>query len=85
MRVMKFGGSSIGTPEKAKGVINIIKAVTSSNTNVAVVLSAFGKSTDQLVEMGRMHQLQQIFEPFCIQYFQIEDQGILKHWHYLLM
>ena len=54
MKVMKFGGSSIGTTEKAKGVINIIKDVTSSNTNVAVVLSAFGNSTDQLIEMSRM-------------------------------
>jgi aspartokinase/homoserine dehydrogenase 1 len=54
MKVMKFGGSSIGTPEKANGVINIIKDVTSSNTNVAVVLSAFGNSTDQLIEMSRM-------------------------------
>jgi aspartokinase/homoserine dehydrogenase 1 len=53
MKVMKFGGSSIGTPERAKNVINIIKKVASNNTNVAVVLSAFGKSTDRLVEMSR--------------------------------
>ena len=51
---MKFGGSSIGTPERAKDVINIIKEVANNNTDVAVVLSAFGKSTDQLVEMSRM-------------------------------
>jgi aspartokinase/homoserine dehydrogenase 1 len=52
MKVMKFGGSSIGTPKRAKNVINIIKEV--ANNNVTVVLSAFGKSTDQLVEMSRM-------------------------------
>ncbi|MDH3267467.1 MAG: bifunctional aspartate kinase/homoserine dehydrogenase I, partial [Ignavibacteria bacterium] len=33
---------------------NIIKEVANNNTDVAVVLSAFGKSTDQLVEMSRM-------------------------------
>ena len=54
MKVMKFGGSSIGTPERAKNVINIIKEVENTNASVAVVLSAFGKSTDQLVEMSRM-------------------------------
>jgi len=54
MKVMKFGGSSIGTPERAKDVINIIKEAANNNTDVAVVLSAFGKSTDQLVEMSRM-------------------------------
>ncbi|UCH64683.1 MAG: bifunctional aspartate kinase/homoserine dehydrogenase I [Ignavibacterium sp.] len=53
MKVMKFGGSSIGTPERAKNVINIIKEVAKNNVNVAVVLSAFGKSTDQLIEMSR--------------------------------
>ena len=54
MKVMKFGGSSIGTPEKAKYVNNIINEAASNNTNVAVVLSAFGNSTDQLVEMSRI-------------------------------
>jgi aspartokinase/homoserine dehydrogenase 1 len=53
MKVMKFGGSSIGTPERAKNVISIIKEVATSEANVAVVLSAFGKSTDQLVEMSQ--------------------------------
>ncbi len=54
MKVMKFGGSSIGTPERAKSVINIITAVANNNTAVAVVLSAFGKSTDRLIEMSLM-------------------------------
>ncbi|MEE9572500.1 MAG: aspartate kinase, partial [Candidatus Neomarinimicrobiota bacterium] len=54
MKVMKFGGSSIGTPEKAKYVNNIINEAASNNTTVAVVLSAFGNSTDQLVEMSRI-------------------------------
>ena len=54
MKVMKFGGSSIGTPERVKYVNDIIKEAANNNDNVAVVLSAFGNSTDQLVEMSRI-------------------------------
>ncbi|MEJ2194389.1 MAG: bifunctional aspartate kinase/homoserine dehydrogenase I [Ignavibacteriaceae bacterium] len=54
---MKFGGSSIGTPERAKDVINIIKEVSSKNANFAVILSAFGNSTDQLIEISNNARL----------------------------
>lgn len=54
MKVMKFGGSSIGTPERVKYVTDIIKEAANNNDTVAVVLSAFGNSTDQLVEMSRI-------------------------------
>jgi len=57
MKVMKFGGSSIGTPERAKDVINIIKEVSSENANFAVILSAFGNSTDQLIEISNIARL----------------------------
>jgi aspartokinase len=33
MKVMKFGGSSIGTPERAKDVIYIIKEVANNNSD----------------------------------------------------
>ncbi len=54
MKVMKFGGSSIGTPERVKYVNDIIKEAVNNNANLAVVLSAFGNSTDQLVELSRI-------------------------------
>ena len=57
MKVMKFGGSSIGTPERAKDVINILKEVSSKNANLAVILSAFGNSTDQLIEISNIARL----------------------------
>ena len=57
MKVMKFGGSSIGTPERAKNVINIIKNVADKNAKMAVVLSAFGNSTDQLIEISNLASL----------------------------
>lgn len=60
MKVMKFGGSSIGTPERVKYVNDIIKEAANNNANVAVVLSAFGNSTDQLVEMSRIAGLGKI-------------------------
>lgn len=50
MRVMKFGGSSVATPERIQQVIGIVaeRAV----QPVAVVVSAFGGVTDELIAMG---------------------------------
>lgn len=49
-KVMKFGGSSVGTPERIKGVIEIVK----EQSGAVVVVSAFQGVTDQLVQMGRL-------------------------------
>jgi aspartokinase/homoserine dehydrogenase 1 len=51
MRVLKFGGSSVGSPEKIEDVKNIIE---SNKAPVIVVVSAFKSITDQLVQTGQM-------------------------------
>lgn len=49
MKVMKFGGTSVGTPSRMK---NVTKLVVSSNEPVFVVLSAMSGTTNSLVEIS---------------------------------
>lgn len=51
--VMKFGGSSVASPEKIRQVAALIKARTSEGCRVCVVVSAMGKTTDGLLEQAR--------------------------------
>jgi len=47
MEVLKFGGTSLGTPEKMRSLIELI----TDNENVIVVLSAMAGTTDSLVDI----------------------------------
>lgn len=49
MKVMKFGGTSVGSPERMKNVSSLI---TSSNEPVLVVLSAMSGTTNSLLEIS---------------------------------
>ncbi len=51
MKVLKFGGSSVGSPDRIRGVKKIIEA---QPTPVIVVVSAFKGVTDQLKQIGEM-------------------------------
>lgn len=53
-RVLKFGGSSVETPERIKSIIEIIRKTMICSSHLAVVVSAFGGITDQLVKLGKM-------------------------------
>jgi aspartokinase/homoserine dehydrogenase 1 len=52
MKVLKFGGSSVATPERIKGVIEILKQYLTGD--LTVVFSAFGGVTDQLINMSTL-------------------------------
>ncbi|MFA4182785.1 aspartate kinase [Xylanibacter rodentium] len=49
MKVMKFGGTSVGTPARMQ---NVTKLVTSSGEPVFIVLSAMSGTTNSLVEIS---------------------------------
>jgi len=51
--VMKFGGSSVATVERLKGVAEKIVQVRREGWDVVVVVSAMGKTTDELVAKAR--------------------------------
>ena len=50
MIILKFGGSSVGTPDRIENVIKILKSYKS--TKIAVVFSAFQTVTDNLIKLG---------------------------------
>jgi aspartokinase/homoserine dehydrogenase 1 len=52
MKVLKFGGSSVATPERIQAVIDIVKPY--MNGEVAVVFSAFGGVTDALIHISTL-------------------------------
>jgi bifunctional aspartokinase / homoserine dehydrogenase 1 len=52
MKVLKFGGSSVATPERIKSVIAIVKNYLPGE--VALVFSAFGGVTDQLIQISQL-------------------------------
>ncbi|MBP8776785.1 MAG: bifunctional aspartate kinase/homoserine dehydrogenase I [Bacteroidaceae bacterium] len=51
MKVMKFGGTSVGS---VKSILNVKQIVESCNEPVIVVVSALGGITDQLISTARM-------------------------------
>jgi len=50
--VQKYGGSSVATPEFVKAVADRIVACREEHHTIAVVVSAMGKTTDQLVALA---------------------------------
>ncbi len=54
MQILKFGGTSVGSVESIKQVLHIIETHRQDGDQIAVVLSAMGGVTNQLIEIGRM-------------------------------
>ncbi|GAA4417141.1 bifunctional aspartate kinase/homoserine dehydrogenase I [Nibrella viscosa] len=54
MIVLKFGGTSVGSVDSIKQIINIIEQHRQEDMSIAVVLSAMSGVTNQLIEIGRM-------------------------------
>lgn len=51
MKIIKFGGSSVATPERIRSVIEILKPYLQAET--AIVFSAFGGVTDALIQISQ--------------------------------
>lgn len=51
--VMKFGGASVATPEQFAHIAEIILKRSLEYSRIAVVVSAMGNTTDQLLELAR--------------------------------
>jgi len=49
--VHKYGGTSVGTPEKIKNVAQRVKKVKDEGYEVVVVVSAMGHATDELIDL----------------------------------
>lgn len=53
LRVQKYGGSSVASAERLKAVAERIVAARNGGDDVVVVVSAMGKTTDQLIHLSR--------------------------------
>jgi bifunctional aspartokinase / homoserine dehydrogenase 1 len=53
MKILKFGGSSVGSPERIKQIAQIIK----DREDLTIVVSAFGGTTDQLIRAAKLASL----------------------------
>ncbi len=51
-KILKFGGTSLSTPERLQQAVNIICNPNDGMIVTAVVVSAFGGTTDHLIQMG---------------------------------
>jgi len=52
--VQKYGGSSVADLEKLKNIARRVAEIKNQGIDVAVVVSAMGKTTDNLISMARM-------------------------------
>lgn len=53
MKVLKFGGSSVASPQRISSIVEILKDYQQRGDQFAVVFSAFGGVTDMLLNMSR--------------------------------
>ncbi|WP_291636168.1 aspartate kinase [Clostridium sp.] len=51
--VQKYGGSSVGTTEKIKGIAQNIVRRKNEKTDLVIVVSAMGKTTDDLISLSK--------------------------------
>jgi bifunctional aspartokinase / homoserine dehydrogenase 1 len=54
MKVLKFGGTSVGSVDSIKTVISILEENLAKGERIAVVFSAMGGVTNRLIEIGKM-------------------------------
>jgi len=79
VRILKFGGSSVSTPERMEQVSSILVAYHQSGFSFAVVCSAFGGVTDQLIELSRLaeagkeQQYLSLYEGFCARHVEAAE------------
>jgi aspartokinase/homoserine dehydrogenase 1 len=70
MKVLKFGGSSVGSVENIQRIIGIVQKEKEQGEDVVLVCSAFSKVTDQLINAGKLAEKKdnqtylEIFESF---------------------
>ena len=83
MKVLKFGGSSVANTENIKQVLSIV-AETSKENKVAVVVSAFGKTTNNLIAganeaLEDIHHAKSILNSIKELHFQVITDLVKTH------
>ena len=50
--VMKFGGTSVANPERIARAAKLVNGEVNRGNQVAVIVSAMGKTTDELIKLA---------------------------------
>ncbi|NOX19201.1 MAG: bifunctional aspartate kinase/homoserine dehydrogenase I [Chlorobi bacterium] len=79
MKILKFGGSSVADAGRIKSVIEILKNYYDSGTRFAVVFSAFGGVTDELIKLAESARdndkgYYSIYQNLRLRHFKIIDE-----------
>jgi len=70
MKILKFGGTSVGSVQTIRMIIDIIRKEKENHEDLVLVCSAFSKVTDQLINAGKLAEKKdnttylEIFESF---------------------
>ncbi|MDX1700549.1 MAG: hypothetical protein R3250_08035, partial [Melioribacteraceae bacterium] len=85
MKILKFGGTSVGSAERIKTVIGIIEDYYNKNQDISVVFSAFGGVTDQLIEIcgravNREDSYLGVFQNLRLRHLEVFDD-LVQHQH----
>ena len=59
MRILKFGGKSLGSLEKTQKICKFIKKIYKNDKNLIIVVSAMGQTTDNLLDMIKVFNADQ--------------------------
>lgn len=76
MKILKFGGTSVGSNQNILRIIDIVRKEKEQDNEVVIVCSAFSKVTDQLINAGKLAEKKdnntyiEIFENFRERYRQ---------------
>tara|TARA_Y100001972_G_scaffold124489_1_gene173719 strand:+ start:2393 stop:3706 length:1314 start_codon:yes stop_codon:yes gene_type:complete len=83
MKVLKFGGTSVGSPERMKQVAEIISNIkgrklvvlsaVSGNTNKLVSISEKCEMGDKTSALGLLKELREVFNPFLDQLYEKKE------------
>ncbi len=78
MKILKFGGTSVGNAERISKVLDIIESYHKNNIKIASVFSAFGGVTNSLIELSekalaRDDSYLGIFQALRLKHFEIFD------------
>lgn len=73
MKVLKFGGTSVGKPERIRNIGDILSVRVKNGESLTVVCSAFGGVTDMLLDMSTLA------EQGDEQYLVVLDEFIMRH------
>lgn len=55
MRILKFGGKSLSTPEKMQNICKYIKKIYKNEKKLIIVVSAIGSTTDNLLKLANSY------------------------------